>query len=58
MAWVADNKVTLREGYPLGIGVLFASIVIAILCLKFYDEPVRNWLTNKYQKLKVAVANN
>lgn len=58
MAWVANNKVTLKEGYPLGIVVLFSSIVIAILCLKFYDEPVRNWLTNKYQKLKVAVANN
>ena len=52
------NKVTLKEGYPLGIVVLFSSIIIAILSLKFYDEPVRNWLTNKYQKLKVAVANN
>ena len=54
MAWVIDNKVTLKEGYPLGIGVLVASIVIALLCLKFYDEPVRNRLTNKFLRRKVS----
>lgn len=54
MSWVAENKVTLKEGYPLGIGLLIASIVIAILCLKFYDEPVRNRLTNKFLRRKVS----
>lgn len=53
-AWVIDNKVTLKEGYPLGIGVLVASIVIALLCLKFYDEPLRNRLTNKFLRRKVS----
>lgn len=51
-AWVVDNKVSLQEGYPLGIGVLIASILLAYLCLKLYDEPVRNWLQNKFQKKK------
>ncbi|WP_281637779.1 acyltransferase family protein [Flavobacterium marginilacus] len=55
-AWVVDNKVSLENGYVLGIGVLIASILIAYLCLKLYDEPVRNWLQNKFQKKKpVAV---
>jgi len=54
-AWVVDNKVSLQEGYLVGIGVLLASITIAFLCLKFYDEPVRNWLQNKFQKRKVFV---
>ena len=54
MAWIVDNKVTLKEGYPLGIGVLVASIVIALLCLKFYDEPLRNRLTNKFLRRKVS----
>lgn len=54
MSWVAENKVTLKEGYPLGIGLLIASIVIALLCLKFYDEPVRNRLTNKFLRRKVS----
>ncbi|MFC5977845.1 hypothetical protein ACFPXN_07630 [Flavobacterium salmonis] len=52
---VVDNKVSLADGYLLGIGVLVASIVIAYLCLKLYDEPVRNWLQNKFQKRSVAV---
>jgi peptidoglycan/LPS O-acetylase OafA/YrhL len=53
-AWVVDNKVSLENGYLLGIGVLITSIVIAYLCLKLYDEPVRNWLQNKFQKQKTV----
>lgn len=49
-AWVVDNKVSIQDGYILGIGVLIASIAIAYLCLKLYDEPVRNWPQNKFQK--------
>nr|WP_315154725.1 acyltransferase [uncultured Flavobacterium sp.] len=55
-AWVVDNKVSLENGFALGIGVLAASILIAYLCLKLYDEPVRNWLQNKFQKQKTALA--
>lgn len=55
-AWVVDNKISLEDGYIVGIGVLVASIVLAYLCLKLYDEPVRNWLQSKFQKRKVAVA--
>ena len=54
-AWVVDNKVSLADGYLWGIGVLIASFVMAYLCLKLYDEPVRNWLHNKFQKRKTAV---
>lgn len=54
-AWVVDNKVSLEDGYALGIGVLIASILIAYVCLKLYDEPVRNWLQNKLKKRKTVV---
>ncbi|KLT69705.1 acyltransferase family protein [Flavobacterium sp. ABG] len=54
-AWVVDNKVALKNGYMLGIGVLIASIVLAYACLKLYDEPVRNWLQKKFQKRSVPV---
>jgi peptidoglycan/LPS O-acetylase OafA/YrhL len=47
-AWVIDNKVSLSEGWPLGIGVVVVSIVIAYLSLKLYDIPVRNWLAKKW----------
>lgn len=53
-AWVVDNKVALKDGYMLGIGVLIASIVLAYACLKLYDEPVRNWLQKKFQKRSVS----
>ncbi|WP_456312583.1 acyltransferase family protein [Pseudomonas shirazensis] len=46
-AWVVDNKVSIADGYGVGIGVLIASIVMAYLCLKLYDEPVRNWLLRR-----------
>ncbi|WP_348822893.1 acyltransferase family protein [Flavobacterium aestuarii] len=53
-AWVVDNKVSLENGFVLGLGVLFGSILLAYLCLKLYDEPVRNWLQNKFQKQKAV----
>ena len=49
-AWVVDNKISLKEGFGMGILLLISSIVIAYLCLKFYDEPVRNWLQKKNKK--------
>ena len=52
--WVIDNKKTLQDSYLVGIGVLLTSIVIAYLCLKLYDEPVRNWLQSKFQKRKTV----
>ncbi|WP_291144446.1 acyltransferase family protein [Flavobacterium sp. UBA7680] len=53
-AWVVDNKVSLEDGFIPGIALLVASIVLAFVCLKLYDEPVRNWLQNKFQKRKIA----
>lgn len=55
-AWVVDNKVSIQDGYLLGIGVLITSIVLAYLCLKLYDEPVRNWLQKKFQKRSVIAS--
>lgn len=46
-AWVQNHKVSLREGFPVGVGVLVASIALAYACLKLYDEPVRRWLQKK-----------
>jgi peptidoglycan/LPS O-acetylase OafA/YrhL len=37
-------------GYGMQIGALLviAAIAIAWVCLKFYDEPVREWLRKRY----------
>ena len=34
--------------WPMAIVVYFGSILLAYLCLKWYDEPVRKWLTRKF----------
>ncbi|MFL5811833.1 MAG: acyltransferase family protein, partial [Flavisolibacter sp.] len=46
-AWVKDNKISLREGYPMGVLVFISAIAIAYACLKWYDEPIRAWLQKK-----------
>ena len=46
--WISDNKAPLRETYPMALLVLASAIFIAWICLKFYDEPLRKWLTKKF----------
>ncbi|SEO13665.1 Peptidoglycan/LPS O-acetylase OafA/YrhL, contains acyltransferase and SGNH-hydrolase domains [Flavobacterium sp. CF108] len=53
-AWVVNDKVSLEDGLIPGIALLAASIILAFVCLKLYDEPVRNWLQNKFQKRKIV----
>ena len=50
--WVSTTKIPLREAYPVGLLVLISSIILAYACLKFYDEPVRQWLTRKELRKK------
>lgn len=49
-AWVANHKVTVREGAPVAIATLLFCVALAYACLKFYDMPVRAWLTRKYMR--------
>ena len=47
-AWLIRNDIyTLRECWPAAILVIASSITLAWLCLRFYDEPVRRWLTKR-----------
>lgn len=47
-AWVADGKVPVAQGWPTAVATLAACLLLAWMCLKFYDIPVRQWLTRKY----------
>lgn len=47
-AWVVDNKLLLQDTWPVAIATFVASVVTAYLCLRFYDIPVRRWLTQKW----------
>ena len=48
-AWLIDNKYyTFGEVWPVALIVYIGSILLAYLCLKCYDEPVRKWLIRKF----------
>lgn len=47
-AWLIRKDIyTLGECWPTALLVVISSITLAYLCLKFYDEPVRRWLTKR-----------
>jgi peptidoglycan/LPS O-acetylase OafA/YrhL len=46
-AWVAETKVPLATALPVLIGTFLACVVVAYLCLRFYDIPVRRWLSKR-----------
>ena len=44
-AWLIEKKYyTLQECCGVVVLVVVSSILLALLCLKLYDEPVRRWL--------------
>lgn len=47
-AWVADNKIPMGYGLVVGLFLLIASVAMAWACLKWYDEPVREWLKRHF----------
>lgn len=48
-AWLIKNQLyTLGETWQVALCVYALSLVLAYLCLKLYDEPVRKWLTKKF----------
>ena len=49
-ACVLDRKIPLREAWPAMIATYAACVLLAWLCLRFYDIPVRAWLTRRMLK--------
>jgi peptidoglycan/LPS O-acetylase OafA/YrhL len=48
VAWISDNKgVTIVQALPYALLILIGGIVLAYASLKWYDEPVRQWLRKK-----------
>ena len=46
-AWVYNNKIPLRTGWPVAALTFLIVVALAYACLKLYDEPVRAWLQQK-----------
>lgn len=48
VAWISNHKgITIVEAWPYALLILVASIILAYISLKWYDEPVRKWLRKK-----------
>lgn len=50
--WGGSENIPFEEAWPVALVVFFGNIVLAYLCLKYYDEPVRKWLSKKYLSKK------
>jgi peptidoglycan/LPS O-acetylase OafA/YrhL len=46
-AWAFDNKIPLRNAFPIASLTFVAILLLAYASLKLYDEPVRLWLKKK-----------
>ena len=50
--WSGPEKIPFSQAWPVAAAVIIGSIILAWLCLKFYDEPLRKWLGEKFLKKK------
>ena len=51
--WLIENKLyTLGETWHVAVCVFVLSIVLAYLCLKLYDEPIRKYLAKRFLSKK------
>lgn len=55
-AWVKNGDLSFSESLPGALAVVIGSILLAWLCLKFYDEPVRSFLAKHFLKRKITAA--
>lgn len=51
-AWVWDNGLTFAQAWPMAIGIIVGSVLLAYACLKWYDEPLRRYLTARTSRPK------
>jgi peptidoglycan/LPS O-acetylase OafA/YrhL len=46
--WVVQHKLLISQTWPYALLIVITAIIIAYACLKWYDEPVRKWMTKKW----------
>lgn len=51
-AWVKNENLTFGQSLHGALAVVIGSIVLAYICLKFYDIPLRKYLTSRFLKPK------
>ena len=46
-AYVWNHSLTFAQSWHWAVAVFVASIIVAWICMRCYDIPVRRWLTQK-----------
>lgn len=52
--WISVKKPTVEQNLPIAVGLFIFFILLALVALKWYDEPVRKWLRRKFVPVKAA----
>lgn len=47
-AWLWKNNLTFSQTWHVALALLFGNILLAYLCLRLYDIPVRKYLTKRF----------
>ncbi len=47
-AWLWKNNLTFSQTWPVALVLLIGNILLAYLCLRLYDIPVRKYLTKRF----------
>lgn len=47
-AWVWNHNLTFSQVWPVGAALITGNILLAYLFLRFYDEPIRKWLSKRF----------
>ena len=51
-AWVKNENLTFEQSLPGAAALVAGSVILAYLCLKLYDEPVRKYLAKRFLSKK------
>ncbi len=47
-AWVVNNKISMEAAWPMALALFLAMLLVAFICFKYIDQPIRKWLAKKY----------
>ena len=47
-AWVKNEQLTFAQSLPGAVALVAGCMVLAYLCLKLYDEPLRKFLARRF----------
>ena len=46
--WSREETIPFSQAWPVAAGVIILSVVLAWACMRFYDVPVRRWLSRRF----------